>query len=73
MSTQTTLTVNVVRVPGPHRPVMLEDGATVADALNVLEIDPAGWAIRVGGEEGHVGTTLSDGATVILTRQVKGN
>ncbi len=76
MSTQTataTVSVNVVKVPGAYRPVVLDEGATVADALSALDIDPAGYAIRVGADEGNPSTVLTEGSTVILTRQVKGN
>ena len=66
-------TVNVARVPGHMRTIVVQPGATIAEVLTLADLDPAGYAIRLSGDEANVDSQVSDGDTVLLTRQVKGN
>lgn len=69
-------TVKVGRMPGKINEYVLNDGATVADALALAEITAgANDEVRVGTDkvtnlDGH---TLSNGDIVIVAEMVKGN
>ena len=65
--------IKIVKNPGLLREVALNDGATVADALVVSGHDAEGMAITVNGVSGSVSTPLTDGATVTLSANAKGN
>lgn len=66
--------VKVVRVPGAVKDVMLNDGATVADALSAAGITlESGEAAKVNGSDVDSTTTLSNGDRVILAKAAKGN
>lgn len=66
------ITVKVMLVPGAVKELALEDGATVAQALNAAEIDNAeGYPIKVDGATANLTTVLADGARVILAKSSK--
>lgn len=65
--------VRVGRLPGVMQNIALEDGSTVADALEHAELDSEGYEVRVNGNTADSDTEVSDGDTVLLTRQIKGN
>ena len=43
-------TVNVARVPGHMRTIVVQPGATIAEVLTLADLDPAGYAIRLSGD-----------------------
>jgi sulfur carrier protein ThiS len=66
--------VKVGKVPGRIVEVALNGGRSVADALEIAEITGTeGYEIRVNGNTANAGTELSDGDTVLLSQQIKGN
>ena len=68
------ITVKIARVPGPVSEVMLNDGATVADALASASMQRGNNEIlRVNGAEASDSTVLSDGDRVVLVVGAKGN
>lgn len=68
------ITVDVTKVPGAMKQVTLEPGATVADALRIAEIEVGtGYEVRVDGDNTNMDATLEDGATVVVTKMIKGN
>ena len=75
-ATQTVVAQNAITVmvvPGRAVPVLLDDGATVADALNAAGVDATGMQVRLGGEAASLEAAVEHGDRVILTRQIKGN
>lgn len=67
-------TVSVGRVPGEIKTYSVESPATVADALSAASITvSSGENIVLNGTPADTETELQDRATVLLTRQVKGN
>lgn len=68
------LTVKVIRVPGTVKEVVLEDGSTVAQALEIAGISPAEHeAVTVGGETAGLSDPLANEARIILAKGAKGN
>jgi len=66
--------VTVGKVPGELRELAVNDGATVADVLELAGLDAsAGFEIRVNGSVGSMDTVISDGAKVFLVKKIKGN
>ena len=66
------ISTKIVRIPGQVVELVLEDGATVANALAAASIEVAsGEAITVDGRSASPSTTLNDGARVILARSAK--
>jgi sulfur carrier protein ThiS len=67
--------IKVGQFPGGKiKRVSLNDGSTVADALKAAELSAQGMEIRVNSsvtEEFNM--VLSDGASVFLTKKIKGN
>lgn len=70
-----TVSVKIVEVPGAVREVVLEDGATVSDALTTAGMTVRdGYKLEVSGKPGaSEGTVLSDGDKVVLAKGAKGN
>ena len=63
----------MVKVTGSRAEVAeINDGGTVAQALDFLDYETEGFSIKVNGVAGDLETTLSEGQTVILTERVKG-
>lgn len=68
------ITVQITKVPGAMKTVSLETGATVADALEIAELDvTTGYEIRVDDEIANTNTVLQDGSVVVITKMIKGN
>ena len=69
-----TLTIKIGKLPGRITEVVLEQGATVAQAIEVAEISGLeGFETRVNGAPATLETTLSDGDNVLLVKKIKGN
>jgi putative ubiquitin-RnfH superfamily antitoxin RatB of RatAB toxin-antitoxin module len=67
------ITIRIGHVPGTIKEVALEDGATVAQALVAADLDSTGYEIKAGGRTLISGDVLTNGALVLLTKQIKGN
>lgn len=65
--------VSVVVVPGDSHAVLLDPGATVADACEAAGVPTAGMQIRRSGSEVSLDTEVVNGDRLILARQIKGN
>jgi hypothetical protein len=57
----------------PIREVTLDEGATVRDALSAAGISLDGREVRVGGAPAGLDDEVSNGDSVLVTAQVKGN
>ena len=69
------LTVKVGLVPGAIKEYALESGANVKTALETAEIVTEGYVVRLNGDvvTDLEATRLSEGDSVLVTRQIKGN
>lgn len=67
------ITVKVGKVPGILKDVVLEDGATAADALEVAQLSADGFSVTVASEVVSLDTELDDGDNVVLTKKIEGN
>ena len=65
--------VKLTQVPGATQEFGLESGSTVATLLGEAGKDASNYAIRVNGSNANVNTVLSDGATVLLSKNAVGN
>lgn len=66
--------IKVIRIPGAVVDVVLNDGATVADALSAASTSvQSGEVVKVNGAVVSVDTELEDGDRVILAVGAKGN
>lgn len=65
--------VKLTQVPGATQEFGLEDGATVADLLQLAGKDAGNYAIRVNGSSANTNAVLNDGATVLLSKNAVGN
>jgi sulfur carrier protein ThiS len=69
-----TLTIKIGKLPGRITEVALEEGATVAQAIEAAEItDIEGFETRVNGAPAANDAELSDGDNVLLVKKIKGN
>ena len=67
------ITVKVAKVPGMVREVVLENGATVADAILSADIDADGCSTQIDGVDVTHDTTLVNGQTILIVKsRVKG-
>ena len=73
MPTEATLPVSVTQVPGRRVPVLVEEGATVADAIRAAGVSSEGMQVRLAGEQVDTDRTVEAGDQVVLSRQIKGN
>lgn len=68
------INVQVTKVPGAMVPVVLNGGATVADALSAANIEVgSGYEIRLNNDVVSTDSTLNDGDVVLVTKMIKGN
>lgn len=68
------INVQVAKMPGAMKTLVLEQGSTVADALRVAEIEvTAGYEVRVDNDKAEMDTVLNNNAVVIVTKMIKGN
>lgn len=66
--------IKVVVVPGAVKEVVLEDGATVADALTAAGYSADGYTINLDGHsDASLDTVLSDGQRIAISKNAKGN
>lgn len=66
--------IQIGRVPGEIKTYVVEDNATVADALRVAGITQiTGESLVLNGDPASLESQLANGTTLLLTRQVKGN
>ncbi len=66
------ITAQVGKIPGTVSTVVLEDGATVADALRAAGFShEAGYALRVDGQSGTVDQAVREGGTIFLAKESK--
>jgi len=65
--------VKLTQVPGATQEFGLDDGSTVSTLLGLAGKDAGNYAIRVNGSPANVDTSLSDGATVLLSKNAVGN
>jgi len=63
----------LTQVPGATQEFGLEDGATVSTLLALAGKEASNYAIRVNGSTATVETVLTDGATVLLSKNAVGN
>lgn len=67
------ITVRVGYMPGTIQEVAVSSGAKVSEVLSVAGMESSGYDIRVNGETATTSTTVSQGALVLLVKQIKGN
>jgi hypothetical protein len=68
------ITIKIGKLPGRIVEISLNGGRTVADAIEAAEIgDVAGYEVRANGAPATMTTVLSNGATVLLLKKIKGN
>lgn len=75
MDTPTTvsqISAVVAVVPGSAQAVLLNPGATIADALAAAGVSADGMQVRYNGAAATLDTPVT-GGQVVLSRQVKGN
>ena len=65
--------VKLTQVPGATQEYGLEDGSTVETLLDIAGKDGSNYGIRVNGSTVNVNTALTDGATVLLSKNAVGN
>jgi sulfur carrier protein ThiS len=65
--------VKLTQVPGATQEFGLDNGATVASLLAIAGKEAGNYAIRVNGSPASVDTVLSDGSTVLLSKNAVGN
>ena len=66
--------VSVGAIPGSGiTSVALGSSATVNDALNAAGLNPDGFTVTVNGQPAAQNSVLNDGASVLLTKNAKGN
>lgn len=74
MSTEANvLSVTVTQVPGRSQAVLVNDGATVGDALSEAGLSADGMQIRLGGQAVSTDRPVEAGDHIVLSRQIKGN
>lgn len=69
----TSVTVKIGYFPGVLKTVHLNGARTVADAIDGADLESSGYTIRVNDEVANMETILSDGDTIHLAKQIKGN
>jgi hypothetical protein len=68
------IVVKVGQVPGRITEVAVLDGATVRDALSAGGITaPEGYTVTVNGAPASMHSAVHRNATVLVTRQIRGN
>ncbi|MGN0302139.1 MAG: hypothetical protein ACI4BI_04610 [Anaerotardibacter sp.] len=60
-------------MPGKIGEYAVEDNATVADILEIADLDATGYEIKVDGQVSELGATAGTAKLVLLARKVKGN
>lgn len=66
--------VQASKVPGPMSTFTVEEGATVADALEQAHISMGnGYEIRMNNDTVSLDTAITSDSVIILTKMIKGN
>lgn len=65
--------IKLTQIPGATQEFGLPDNATVANLLDAANKDAANYAIRVNGTPVNTDHVLSDGDTVLLSKNAVGN
>jgi len=65
--------VKAGKLPGRLHEYAVDHGSTVRDVLNMAELDADGYEIRIGDSLAEMGTVVTDGDTILLSRKIKGN
>ena len=65
--------VKVGKMPGRVEEYAVNEGATVAEVLELAELDSTGYEIKVNGAPANFSTVLREGDNVLLVQLVKGN
>jgi sulfur carrier protein ThiS len=60
-------------MPGRVNTYQVEEGFTVREVLNVANLDPAGYEVRINGAPAQLDQVVSADETILLVKQVKGN
>ena len=67
-----TITVKVAVVPGPTTEYVLNDGATVGDALGLANVTmQEGYSLKVNGVAASTSQSLSNGSIITLAKEAK--
>lgn len=68
------ISVKVVKLPGRVSEYVLDDGATVEQALDLAKITLAtNSEIKVNGDIANKSRTLANGDNVLVSEKIKGN
>jgi len=68
------ISVKVAQIGSAIKEVILNDGATVQDALNAAELTvPEGYGVKVDSVDADTNTVLSNDARVVIAKGAKGN
>lgn len=68
------LTIKIVQVPGAVQEVVLENGATVSDALSAANITVgSNECVKVNNEDVAQSTLLENGDRIVVAKGAKGN
>ena len=68
------LLVKVGMMPGKIQEVAVQEGANVADALRVADVEvPSGYTIKVNESTADMEAVLQNGDLVLVAKNFKGN
>lgn len=68
------ITVKVGQMPGRLNEFVVEANTSVAEVLNMAGLNPSGFEIRIAGAVVNADALVTtDGATILLVKQIKGN
>lgn len=67
--------IKIGKLPGRIEVLALEDNKdnVVSTALEVAELNPEGYEIRVNGSPSEMDSVLENGDTVLLVKKIEGN
>lgn len=66
--------VRVGKMPGRIQEILVQPGMKVREVLAMAELDPAGFEIKVDGQQSSLDATVTENTNlIILAAQVKGN
>lgn len=66
-------TVKCGTVPGVINTYGIDDDQTIADVLELADIDVANRTVMVDGATANLNSVPRDGATITVTQKIKGN
>lgn len=65
--------IRVGKMPGRINEVVVETGTTVAEVLNLAELDHRGFEIKIDGQVGSLDSVVGEDTNlIVLAQQVKG-